>query len=141
MSINKPIYDDLEGVIDDEYSFDITLETNQSLKKIKRFFRTKQKQFVGIDYHTTALILLGGKCVWPDCGCTDPDINTIDHVFNDGKLERGKDIARKVIVDYRAGMDVSFRYQVLCFSHNRKKYKLNLKRKKEGTPLLTKIYP
>ena len=122
----------MKGVVDD-----FAFANDSCAKKAKKFLKVKQKVNESFDHHRLALKLLGGKCVWPDCECTDSGINQIDHVFNDGKSERGKDLARKIIIDYCNGVDIKFRYQVLCSSHNRKKHILNLTRKKLGITLIT----
>jgi len=122
----------MEGVVDD-FAFAI----DARVKKAKKFLKVKQKFSESFDHHRLALKLLGGKCVWLDCECTDSDINQIDHIFNDGKSERGKDLARKIIIDYYIGVDINFRYQVLCINHNRKKHILNLNRTKLGVTPIT----
>jgi len=126
--INKPIYDDMQGV-DNDFIFAINP------------LKVKQKISERIDHHRFALNLLEMKCVWPDCKETDSSLFQIDHIFNNGKMDRRKSLPRKIIADYDAGVDITSIYQVLCRNHNWKKYILNLQRKKDGTPFLYKIYP
>ena len=128
MVVDKPIYDDMRGVVND-YIF----ATNP--------LKVKQKISESFDHHRFALNLLGMKCVWPDCKENDSSLFQIDHIFNNGKKDRRISLPRKIIADHDAGVDIISIYQVLCRNHNWKKYILNLQRKKDDMPLLYKIYP
>ena len=63
----------------------------------------------------------GATCVWPDCGITDPDMLSLDHVENDGAKER-REIGRGNTF-YRFIIKNGYpdRYQVLCMNHQVKK--------------------
>jgi hypothetical protein len=70
-----------------------------------------------------ALTLCGDgclKCCWSGCDITDPDMLSIDHVYNDGKLNRretGNTLYRKI---KREG-NLDGRFQTLCHNHQWKK--------------------
>jgi hypothetical protein len=60
------------------------------------------------------------QCCWDTCGICDPDMLTIDHVNNDGAVDRktrgGKEIYRRLVArGYPLG------YQTLCHNHQWKK--------------------
>ena len=122
----------MDGVFDDS-----AVSINGRIKKSSKFQKVRKKLLNSFSHHKLALMLLGWKCVWPDCNCIDPDKNQIDHIFNDGKSERGQDLARKIIDDYLNGVDVKFRYQVLCKIHNLRKHFLNRERAKMGVTPIT----
>jgi hypothetical protein len=64
----------------------------------------------------------GQICAWPDCGVTDRDLLTLDHVNNDGAKERIRDIYSRVIAH---GFPAAF--QILCWNHQWKKRMLVLR--------------
>lgn len=75
----------------------------------------------------------GGKCVWPGCSITDPDMLTLDHIENNGAEDRkakrrlGVILFRHLIKnDYPEG------FQVLCGNHQLKKELM--RRRKEIAP-------
>lgn len=91
------------------------------IRAIKNKEKIKRRAFEGY----------GGKCAWPGCSITDIDILVLDHVGDDGKLDRvrgsssGDAIYRKVI---REGFPE--KYQPLCANHNLKKEVLKRRRER-----------
>jgi len=64
----------------------------------------------------------GGKCAVSNCGITDPDMLTVDHVNDDGAKERVRGVSSGDAI-YRRIIKQKFpkRYQILCANHNLKK--------------------
>lgn len=63
---------------------------------------------------------LGGRCNWPGCPWTDHRALQIDHVRDDGSLERrlnGRDQSALYLRVLRC-KDVAEKYQLLCANHN-----------------------
>jgi hypothetical protein len=68
-------------------------------------------------------------CCWPDCGVTDIDLLTLDHVNNDGAHHRENDdraVGNKL---YRLVRRENFPpgYQTLCWNHQWKKELLRVR--------------
>ena len=68
------------------------------------------------------------QCSWEGCQITDPDMLELDHINNDGKHQRKKDVEvcgqeRNGLAFYRRLRKEKFPpgYQTLCCNHNRKK--------------------
>lgn len=84
------------------------LQTMREIERIQRF----QKRI-------RALKILGGVC--KECNENDPNFLAVDHISDDGFLERKEitfsSLAAKII---SGKVDIS-KYQVLCFNHNREK--------------------
>lgn len=122
------------------YSTKLTVEERRRRgREYARVHREKHRHDVNRDKRThavkvrqAALAFLGNKCNSQDCrwinpdgsiGCTDPDVLQIDHVNDDGAIERkqsgGNDkIYRNVLADTEG------RYQILCANCNWKKRRL-----------------
>jgi len=64
--------------------------------------------------------LLGGKCVL--CGICDNDVLCVDHILDDGKMERDSGTAVVTIWRKIIRGEELFRYQLLCFNCNFKKF-------------------
>lgn len=83
-------------------------------RKCKRENRIRLKLLVIQKY--------GGKCTWKGCEIVDPDMLTLDHVNNDGALDRIRGISSGDLT-YRKVLKIkkSKRFQLLCANHNLKK--------------------
>jgi len=71
----------------------------------------------------TVLNHYGHICNWPKCGVKDSDMLSIDHVYNDGAVDRKK-IGGSGNVFYNFLIQNNFpegRYQILCHNHQWKK--------------------
>lgn len=93
--------------------------------------RIKQRQY-NLDLKLKALAGYGGKCMWPGCEISDPDMLTCDHVFDDGADERRKLDGRvnergSALIPggfiWRLVIKLNFpkKYQILCSNHQMKK--------------------
>lgn len=80
------------------------------MKTAKGYFRKYSRRL-----RAKVLIKLGDKCVL--CGFTDPRALHIDHVFNDGFIER-KQIPNQSTRMRKALNDTEGRYQILCANCN-----------------------
>jgi len=78
--------------------------------------------------------VLNGKlqCAWPDCAIIDIDMLTLDHINDNGNVERKQ--GNRTSAWYRKLKAAGFPdgYQTLCANHNLKKHLLRLRRL-EGT--------
>lgn len=69
------------------------------------------------------------QCCWPDCGVIDPDMLSLDHVNNDGQIDRKQ--GKGGIKLYRVLRTEGYRpgFQTLCHNHQWKK---EIMRRREG---------
>ena len=74
---------------------------------------------------------LGAKCV--ECGVTDPRVLQIDHIYNDGFLDRLNFPKREEMIEfYLANPELAAeRLQILCASDNWKKRHLAIQARKD----------
>jgi len=90
----------------------------------KKSASTKQRYLRKLD----VIIRLGGEC--KTCGETDPDLLCIDHINEDGHLERHNiktngrsfDIITEILKMYRRGEHPELKYQLLCYNDNMLKH-------------------
>jgi hypothetical protein len=86
------------------------------------------------------VILLGGQCSSAGCQYKDIDGLVIDHINEDGHLDRnpgGSRVATTIALrrDVRAGEDIRSIYQLLCPNHHEEKNR----KKKVGCPAYAKM--
>lgn len=58
------------------------------------------------------------QCSWPDCEVTDVDLLTLDHVNNDGHLDRRR---KDMYENFSNGEVPKGDFQTLCWNHQWKK--------------------
>jgi hypothetical protein len=63
----------------------------------------------------------GGKCVWKGCKIKDLDMLVIDHVDNDGRFDRKKNLSGSKLHLSLIRRKFPPEYQILCANHNLKK--------------------
>lgn len=61
------------------------------------------------------------KCAWPGCEVDDLDMLTLDHIENDGKLDRVKGLFGANLQKYLVKSGFPPGFQTLCANHNLKK--------------------
>jgi hypothetical protein len=71
----------------------------------------------------------GNKCNWPKCKITDPDMLHLDHINDDGAVERKKNNNASYFMARRLGFPKD-KYQLLCANHNVKKQRMKERNKK-----------
>jgi len=120
--IDKPIYDETDEVFEDDTEYPL------------EFYSFEEEVFVSKDQRN-AIKILGGCCV--RCGTKRLPLLELDHLFNNGKEDRGTNLAKTVIKMYKEGLDPKSKFQVLCRNCNWLKFRINRDREKVGLPLLT----
>ncbi len=80
----------------------------------------------------------GATCAWPNCGITDDDLLTIDHIENDGAEERRNPDTKGGGAFYRFLVKNGYpdKYQILCWNHQWKKRMLVLRGEQVPTMLV-----
>ena len=122
MVVDKPIYDETDEVFVDAEEYPLG------------FYSFEEEVFISADQRN-AIKILGGCCV--RCGTKRLPQLELDHIFNDGKNDRGTNSAKTVIKMYKEGLDPKTKFQVLCRGCNWLKFRINRDREKVGMPLLT----
>lgn len=106
------------------------IKQDREQQRIRRLANGTTRTFLDGEYtwkskltKETILNLFVGKCVV--CGETDPDKLTIDHINNDGYVDRKKynisssiRLVRRLIKQNWTLDNLKEKFQVLCFNHN-----------------------
>lgn len=101
---------------------------NRDYEKLKDGTRIRNQKW-GAQLRVKVIEKLGGKC--KECGFNDPRAIQIDHVENDGYIERNL-ITSRVTYLNKVLKDKTGKYQLLCANCNWiKRYNINMK-KREG---------
>jgi hypothetical protein len=61
------------------------------------------------------------QCCWPDCTITDSDMLSLDHIANDGALDRARGVGGIKLYRELVAMNYPEGFQTLCHNHQWKK--------------------
>ena len=109
---------------------------NERKKKFRKLHRQEKNQYL-YDYKLRIKIEVLTKygkeqqlcCCWPECGITDVDLLTLDHIDDDGAEQRrlGERTGKALYLELRVG-GYPEGYQTLCWNHQWKKRLEHLRR-------------
>ena len=104
-------------------------------QRVGRNWRTRIKREVLSHYGPCGEL----RCCWPECGITDIDMLTLDHINDDGAKDRKerKKSGTYLYVELRK-LNFPLGYQTLCANHNWKKECMRKTKKMEEGCGLTK---
>lgn len=112
-------------------------KTNNYNKKYRKESPEKRRQY---DYDAGRKLKLGvfihygeGKICCKNCGITDPDLLTIDHINDNGAEERKTKGLGKNFYQWLKNNNFPPGYQILCWNCNHKKELLRLRNRYNKT--------
>jgi hypothetical protein len=125
--------------------FDSQIIKERHAEKRRKHNRQKHRRYQRSKIEALTHYGPGGvlQCSWPGCLITDPDMMCLDHINNDGNIERaqGSRVAVRtggaMFMDYLRKQGWPRGYQTLCGGHNLKKQIQLLRRPDDASTTLS----